>query len=103
MNYDQINGQCIQKRIQKVLEERNLWPSEGLNLECLKPKSFNCQIAAEYKICVKEHKFDICKVLREYIGTATYTKNYRCDTCAHKKENCQCVVKKYCSQKRKIY
>lgn len=30
------NGQLTQKGIQKVLEERNLWPLKGLKLECLK-------------------------------------------------------------------
>lgn len=41
MNYNNINGQHIQTKIQKVLEKRNLWPFGGRNLECPKPKCFN--------------------------------------------------------------
>lgn len=56
INYNRVNRQRIQKRIQKVLEKRNLWPSRKLNLECLKPKYYNCHVAVEYKIRIKEHK-----------------------------------------------
>ena len=97
MNYNEVNGQCIPKGIQRVLEERNLWPSRGLNLECPKPKCFNCQVTAECKICVKGHKCELCKIPRQHSGTATCTKNRRCDACAQREENCQCVGKKYCT------
>ena len=56
MNYNEVNSQCIPKGIQRVLEERNLWPSKRLNLECPKPRCLNCQVKTEYKICVKRHK-----------------------------------------------
>lgn len=97
MNYDEVNGQRIQKGIQKVLEEIKLWLSGGLNLKCPKPKCFNCQVAAEYKIWVKKHNCELCKVPKQHSGTATCTKNRRCDACAHREENCQCVAKKYCT------
>ena len=97
MNYNEVNGQGIPKEIQRVLEEKNLWPSGGLNLKCLKPKCFNCQVAAECKICVKRHKCELCKILRQHSGTATCTKNRRYDVCANKEENCQCIEKKYCN------
>lgn len=41
MNFQEDN-QSIQKRIQKVLEEQNLWSAGGLNLECPKSKCSNC-------------------------------------------------------------
>ena len=97
MNYNEVNGQCIPKGIQKVLEERNLWPFGGLNLEFLRPKYCNCQVVAECKICIKKHKYELCKIPRQDSGTATYTKNRRCDTYAHREENCECVGKKYCT------
>lgn len=62
INYNEINGQCISKKIQNVLEERNLWPFGGLNLEYPKLKCFNCQVMAEYKICLKGHKYKLCKI-----------------------------------------
>lgn len=64
MSVQDINGQWIQKGIQRVLEERSLWPAEGLNLECSKLKCFNCQVIADCQICVKGHKCDLCKAPR---------------------------------------
>ena len=46
MWYSELNSEgveiCIQKGIQRVLEERNLGPSKGLRLECPKPKCNRC-------------------------------------------------------------
>ena len=52
----------IRKEIQKILEEKGIWPQKRLKLSYLKPKCFNCQVAAECKICVKGHKCEICKI-----------------------------------------
>ena len=65
MNFLNENNQSTQKIIQKILDERELWPAKGLNLSCPKPKCFNCQAAAECKICVRGHKYDTCKVPRQ--------------------------------------
>ena len=97
MVFQEPNGQWTQKGIQKVLEERNLWPVKGLKLECSKPKCFNCQVAADCKICVKGHKCDLCKTPKQHSGTAICTKNRKCDACALREEKCHCVTKKYCS------
>ena len=61
MNFLNDKNQWIQKGIQKVLEERGLWPAKGLNVSYLKPKCFNCQVVVDCKICVKGHKCDTCK------------------------------------------
>lgn len=53
MSYQDEQGKIVQKEIQKVLEERNLWPTRGLKLECTKPKCFNYQIVSECKICIR--------------------------------------------------
>lgn len=64
MNYNKVNGQYILKKIKKILEKGNLYLSKRLNLEYLKPKFFNCQIAIECKICLKRYKYELCKILR---------------------------------------
>ena len=79
------------------MEERNLWPSRGLNLECPKPKYFNCQVTVEFKICVKGYKYELYKIPRQHSRMTTCIKNRRCDACAQREENCQCVRKKYCT------
>ena len=91
------NGQRTAKGIQKVLEERGLWPEEGLNLECPKPKCLNCQQVAECKVCVKGHKCDLCKVPRQHSGSISCSKSRRCDACVSREERFQCVAKSYCS------
>lgn len=96
MNFQQENGQWIQKGIQRVLEERQIWPVGGRKLSCPKPKCFNCQVAADCKICVKGHKCDTCKTPKDCSST-NCSKNRRCDACVHREEICQCVTKKYCA------
>lgn len=96
MNFQEPNGQRTQKGIQRVLEERDLWPTGGLNLECSKPKCFNCQVAADCKVCTKGHKCDLCKAPRIH-SASDCSKNRKCDACADREKNCCCVSKKYCS------
>ncbi len=96
MSYQDEQEKIVQKVIQRVLEEKNLWPARGLNLECTKPKYFNYQMVSEYKICVKSHKFDLCKAPKQNSGSTKCTKNRKCDACAFREERSQCVTKKYC-------
>lgn len=49
MSYQDEQGKIVQKKIQLVLEERNLWSTRGLKLECTKPKCFNCQMLSKCK------------------------------------------------------
>ena len=65
-------------------------------MECINPKCFNCQLIAEYKICVKGHKCDSCKVSKEYTKSITCFKNRKCDACVLWEECYQYVTKKYC-------
>lgn len=95
MSFQQENGQWIPKGIRRVLEERNLWPSGGLNLECPKPRCQGCQAAPECEICIKGHRCDLCKAPRQHSST-NCSKNRRCDACVQREEQCQCVAKKYC-------
>lgn len=97
MNFQDNHGLLTPKGIQKILEERNLWPIRGLKLECVKLKCFNCQLVAECKICVKGHKCDSCKVPKEHSGSITCSRNRKCDACALREECCQYVTKKYCT------
>ena len=61
MNFLNDKNQWLQKRIQKIFEERDLWPAKELNLSCPKLKYFNCQITTDCKIYVKGYKCDTCK------------------------------------------
>lgn len=65
MSYQEADGSQVQKGIQRMLEEAGLWPQKGLNLECSKPKCFNCEVAANCKICVKGHKCKTCKAPKQ--------------------------------------
>lgn len=78
------------------MEEQQLWPTRGLNLECSKPKCFNCQVAADCKIYIKGHKCDLCKTLQNH-SVPNCSKNWRCNFCVFREEHCQCVSKKYCA------
>lgn len=103
MSYQDEQGKIVQKGIQLVLEERNLWPTRGLKLEYTKPKCFNCQMLSECKICVKGHKCELYKAPKQHSGSTKCTKNRKCDACASREEQCQCVTKKYgstCSVKK---
>lgn len=91
-----LDGNWTQKGIQKVLEERNLWPVKGLNLECTKPKCFNCQVVADCKVCEKGKRCNLCKAPRAH-SALNCSKSRKCDTCAYREENCQCISKKYCA------
>ena len=62
MNFEDESGQWTQKGVQKVLEEKHLWPAGGLNLDCPKPKCFNCQVAADCKIGIKGYKAILAKL-----------------------------------------
>lgn len=92
MSYQDEQEKIVQKRIQLVLEERNLWPTRGLKLKCTKPKCFNCQMLSKCKICVKGHKCELCKAPKQYSGSIKCTKNRKCDACAFREEQCQCVT-----------
>lgn len=50
----------VQKGIQMVLEERNLWPKNSLKLSCEKLKCSNCQVVFTCKLCVKRKQCKLC-------------------------------------------
>ena len=68
--------------------------AKRLNLECLKPKCFNCKVAANCEICEKGHKYDSCKIPYEH--SSIWLKLQKCDTCVDQVTIYQCVIKKYC-------
>ena len=96
MSYLAQIGTLIPKGIQRVLEERNLWPESGLRLECLKPKCYNCRRMADCKICVKGSQCQRCK--DPMIHSALCSKARKCDACVQRKASCQCVAKQYCAR-----
>lgn len=96
MSFQELNGTWTQKGIQRVLEEQNLWPIRGVNLECLRPKYFNCQVASECKICIKGTRCDSCKSPKEH-SLMPCLKARKCDACVKHSQTCQCISKKYYS------
>lgn len=55
MAFQNKNEIWCQKKIQKILEEKSLWPQQGLKLKWVKPKCFNCEVAANCKVCIRGH------------------------------------------------
>ncbi len=84
----------IPKEIQKVFTKRGLWPATGLNLECPKPKCYNCQMMADFNLCIKGTKCQTCKEKNDH--SANCGSGRKCNACVARKENCECVNKQYC-------
>ena len=59
MFFEDDSGKRCQKGIQMVLEERGLWPEDGLPLECFKPKCNNCQVMATCQSYTKGQSSDV--------------------------------------------
>ncbi len=69
----------IPKGIQEVLTERGLWPATELNLECSKPKCYNCQIIADCKLCIKVSQCLTCRDKKDQ--SATFGSGRKYDAC----------------------
>jgi hypothetical protein len=94
------NVKKIPKGIQKVLEERQLWPREkDPLLECPKPLCEECEPRQKCKDCVKGTKCGLCRQKKEHSGSCTTRRI--CDNCARRKESCTCVQKQYCAPCKK--
>ncbi len=94
----------VPKGIQRVLEERGLWPDRGLLLECAKPTCEPCSQMLRCKDCIKGIRCESCKEKKIHSGKCDSKRT--CDNCERRKERCQCVTKRVCArcqsrQKRK--
>ena len=95
MWYFELNLQgveiCIQKSIQQILEEQNLWPSKELQLEYPKPKC-NCYIKkTKCKECVKAKQCKSYKEKKEH-SNPKYTSQNKCDACIIKRDICTYII-----------
>jgi hypothetical protein len=84
----------VQKGIQQVLQERGLWPNNGLRLECPRPKCDSCHDMANCHMCIKGTRCDSCMKSKQHSGNCSTRR--QCDACVRRKERCQCVRKEYC-------
>ena len=87
----------IPKGIQRVLEERRVWPAEGLNLECPAPRCEPCSELANCTNCIRGKRCDTCKAVIVHSGQYKCTPKRRCDNCVHRKNICSCVQKQTCN------
>lgn len=94
MSFQNTSGTWVQKSVQQILKKRKLWPISGLNLECDKPKCFNCEAASNCKVYIQGHK--CANYIEPKNCSALRLKSRKCDACAHRETICQCVAKKYC-------
>jgi hypothetical protein len=86
----------IPKGIQKVLEERKLWPSEKeLVLECPKPRCEECQGRQNCKDCKKGTRCESCR--QKKVHSSNCTSKRICDNCVRRKEICICTRKQLCN------
>jgi len=84
----------IPKGIQKVLEERDLWPKEGLILECSQPRCSDCSDTQKCKNCTKGTRCEGCKTPK--VHSSKCTSKRTCDNCELRKQNCRCTQKQLC-------
>ena len=94
---DPVTGQfvLVQKGIQRILEERELWPGNQLKLECLKPKCQSCQDAQNCKICIKGTRCEPCKLEKGH-SRPDCNNGQPCDMCKDRKTRCSCMQKILC-------
>ena len=89
------NGSWKPKGIQQVLKERNLWPTDGLNLECPKEKCHHCRAVLECTNCVKGTRCELCKSSKIH-SSSLCSNTWKCDACVQRNLDCKCIPKKYC-------
>lgn len=91
MWYFELNSEgieiCIQKSIQQVLEEQNLWPSKRLRLECLKPKYSGYIKKTKCKECIKAKQYKSYKEKKEHSNLKCILQR-RCDAYVIKRNIC---------------
>jgi hypothetical protein len=88
-------GVKLQKCIQLVLQERQIWPAKGIRLECPKQRCPKCADQSGCRTCVKGTRCESCKRPKIHSSTACNAQRI-CDECVRRKERCQCVQKQRC-------
>lgn len=87
----------VQKGVQRILQERELWPERGLRLECPTPKCGTCIEISKCKECEKAKRCDSCKEKKIH-SSSQCTPQRRCDACVTRRNNCACTVKTFCTR-----
>ena len=101
MWYSELNSERveihIQKSIQYVLEEQNLWISKELKLEYFKPKCTCYVEKIKCKEYVKAKQCKSCKDKKKHSNPKCISQR-RYDVCVIKKDICSCIVYILCIQ-----
>jgi hypothetical protein len=85
----------------KVVQERGLWPNQGLRLQCDRSKCLECASAENCKLCVTGTRCNSCR--EDKVHTSNSCKpNRKCDGCVARKQRCTCVKKQKCPRCRAI-
>jgi hypothetical protein len=78
-----------------VLEERRLWPEDGLPLGCFKPKCNNCQVMATCQSGTKGQRCATCKMPVQH-SSSNCSRARLCEACVEGSNRCSCVQRKFC-------
>lgn len=65
------------------------------NLECLKLQYYNYKQCINYKLYIKNTRYNFCKISKVYINIVEYTKSWKSDKCIIHEVQYICFSKKY--------
>jgi len=89
-------GKRVQKGLQRVLEERGLWPEGGLRLERPKNLCARCVPVKNCRICKSGQKCAECKKKKVCSGPCSHRR--KCDECEHRRTCENCTTRKRCTR-----
>lgn len=89
-------GKRVQKGLQRVLEERGLWPEGGLRLECPKNLCTRCVPVKNCRICKSGQKCAECK--KKKVCSGPCSRPRKCDECECRRTCENCTTRKRCTR-----
>ena len=89
-------GMRVQKGLQRVLEERGLWPEAGLRLECPKNLCAKCVPVKNCRICKSGQKCAECR--KKKVCSGPCSRRRKCDECERRRTCQNCTSRKRCTR-----